>query len=39
MCNFMIEESKTLPATKMLEVFKEQFEETSFPKLTKKFNS
>lgn len=35
MCNLMIGEPKNLPPAKILEVFKQQFEKTSFPALKK----
>lgn len=35
MCNLMIGEPKNLPPAKILEVFKQQFEKTSFPVLKK----
>lgn len=34
-CDVAIGEPKNLPPTKMLEVFKQQFEKTSFPALKK----
>lgn len=37
MYNFMMGEPKNLPPTKMLEVYKQQFENTSFPALKTKY--
>lgn len=38
MCNLMIGEPKNMPPTKMLEVFKQQFEKTSCPALETKYS-